>query len=705
MSNSDGEPSPPPADPFAWLEEIDGVRALQWVAAHNEISSARFAREPEFEKLRGRILAVLDSPDRIPYIRKMGSRVYNFWRDAQHPRGIWRRTNWDEYRRPDPHWETVLDLDALAQAEGESWVWGGAECRYPDWERCLVHLSRGGGDAFVVREFDLETRQFVDGGFALPEAKTSIQWLDRDRVFVGTDEGPGSLTDSGYPRRVKIWQRGTPISAARTVFEASSTDISASGYVSERRGYRRPIVQQSMTFYTARYWLHGDGGLESIAVPEDAEIGFFSAFLLVQLRSEWDCDATVHPAGSLLAIEFERFQRGNREFDSLFAPSAERALGGYATTRNFVLLNILDKVRSRIVEQHRVDGQWLQREVQVPPFGSLGIAALDRDESDAYLLTHVDFLTPDSLVLARAGEDECNALKQRPAFFDAQGMTIRQHEAVSADGTKIPYFVVEPRAMRPDGDNPALLNGYGGFEVSLTPSYSATIGMAWLAKGGVYVLANIRGGGEFGPRWHEAARRQGREKSFEDFAAVADDLVLRGITRRARLGIMGGSNGGLLVGVMATRWPERFGAVVCQVPLLDMRRYHRLLAGASWMAEYGNPDEPDDWSFLQRYSPYENLRPGVRHPQMLFTTSTRDDRVHPGHARKMVAKMEEAGIGGVWYYENTEGGHAGASDNRQSAFLAALEFRFLREALAEERGEGSSIAPAPQAPETPARKA
>jgi prolyl oligopeptidase len=674
-------PAADPPDPYLWLEDVTGQKALDWVAAHNAASTAMITREPGFETLRGQIRAILDSKDRIPYVRRMGAYYYNFWRDAQHPRGLWRRTTPAQYRQAEPAWETVLDLDKLAREEDENWVWKGEECRFPDWNRCLLSLSRGGADAVVVREFDLPSRAFVTDGFALPEAKSEVHWAGPDSLFVGTDFGAGSLTDSGYPRVVKLWRRGTPLSAAATLFEGQASDVAVSGYVAERAGYRREILQRSPSFFTAQYWLREGGQLHRIAVPEDAQLGFFGSQLLVQLRSDWDTGARRYAAGSLLATDFDAFRAGKRSFQVLFEPTDSSALDAYITTRTHVVLSTLERVKGRLVEWGYAGGHWQRRAVAAPEFGSLGVAAVDHEESDEYFLTHVDFLTPDSLYAAQAGRDQRELLKQRPAFFDAQGLEIEQRTAVSRDGTQVPYFIVKPRGMAADGSHPTLLYGYGGFEVSLTPWYSAAVGKAWLEKGGVYVLANIRGGGEFGPRWHEAALKEKRQNSYDDFIAVAEDLIARRITRPARLGIMGGSNGGLLMGVMLTQRPELFGAVVCQVPLLDMRRYNRLLAGASWMGEYGDPDDPAQWAYIRRYSPYQNLRAGVQYPKVLFSTSTRDDRVHPGHARKMMARMEELGVKDAWHYENTEGGHAGAADNSQVAFMNALEYSFLWEML------------------------
>jgi len=672
-------------DPYLWLEDIDGVEALAWVGARNGAAEAELEGDPRSAPLRARLKTILDSSDNIPYVRLHGDMCYNFWQDARHVRGLWRRATLDEYRKNDPQWETVLDLDRLAEDEGENWVWagttwlerGGAH----DEQRCLVSLSRGGGDAHVVREFDPVALRFVDGGFALPEAKSDVSWIDRDTLFVGTDFGPGSLTDSGYPRIVKMWRRGTPLEAAVTVFEAASGDLTASGHQDTTPGWERGFVQRQIDFYTSQLFWRRGAELVPIQKPLDANAFAVREHLVIELRSDWTIGAVTYPQGALLATGFDAFVAGAREFDILFAPTPSTSLDGVAVTKNFVLLTVLDNVKNRVEELRFENGRWQRRHVGQSGIGTLGVMPLDADRSDDYFLAVTDFLHPTTLYLMRAGSDGRAALKAMPAFFDAAPFEVAQHMATSSDGAAIPYFVVSPRAPVPGGASPTLLYGYGGFEVSLKPSYSAMTGAAWLEQGGTYVLANIRGGGEFGPSWHQAALRQHRQRAFDDFLAVAEDLVARGVTTPAQLGIMGGSNGGLLVGAALTQRPDLFGAAVCQVPLLDMRRYHTLLAGASWMGEYGDPDDPDDWAYLARYSPYHHVRPGARYPRVLFTSSTRDDRVHPGHARKMAARMLEQGHD-VLYWENLDGGHAGAADNAQTARMVALTYVFLLRQLA-----------------------
>ncbi|WP_313033651.1 prolyl oligopeptidase family serine peptidase [Massilia alkalitolerans] len=671
-------------DPYLWLEEVDGAQARAWVEGRNRITEAELEAQPSYTALRARLRAILDSTEKIPYAGCHAGLLYNFWRDAVHARGIWRRTTLDEYRKEAPAWETIIDLDLLAREEGENWVWGGVTWLEPDGALCLVSLSRGGGDAHVVREFDVRERRFVPDGFNLPEAKSDVAWIDRDTLFVGTDFGPGSLTESGYPRIVKEWRRGTPLEAAATVFEARQDDLSASAWLDATPGYERAFVQRQIGFYSSELFLRRDGRLIKLPKPEDANAFAVRDQLVIELRSNWEAGGTTYPQGALLAADFDAALGGRAAFEPLFLPSPLTSLDGLTVTRDALLLTVLDKVRNRIVELRREDGRWQAREVDLPDMGALDTWAFDRVASNRYFLTMTGFTEPSTLYLMEAGTDAREPLKSMPAFFQAQGLQVHQFEAPSRDGTRVPYFAVMHRDTPLDGDNPTVLYGYGGFEVSLKPSYGAISGSAWLEDGGVYVVANIRGGGEFGPGWHQAALKQDRQRAFDDFIGVAEDLIARKITSPRRLGIMGGSNGGLLVGAVLTQRPELFNAVVCQVPLLDMRRYHLLLAGASWMGEYGDPDDPAEWAWIARYSPYHRVRAGQRYPRVLFTTSTRDDRVHPGHARKMAARMLEQGHE-LLYWENLEGGHAGAADNAQTARMWALTWTFLRRQLGKDQ--------------------
>jgi prolyl oligopeptidase len=664
------------ADPYSWLEEVAGKRALEFVEAQNAVTVKELEAQPEFAEFKAQVLAILNSHDRIPFVHKLGDWYYNFWQDAANPRGLLRRTTLEEYRKPQPAWETVLDLDALAKDEKENWVWGGENALPPKYERSLVFLSRGGGDAKVVREFDLKTKKFVPDGFNLPEAKSEATWRDENTIYAGTEFGPGSLTDSGYPRIVKRWTRGTPLSTAETVFEGEKTDVSAGAWVDHTKGFFREGFERGIAFYNSEMFLTIDGKNVKLDLPHDAAPHLFRQWLAVRLRSDWTVGGKTFKSGSLIVMKLDDFLKGERTFDVLFRPEPRVALQGISSTLNALVLNVSDNVHSRILEATTGENGWKTRAMRLPGTGTASASAVDSDESDELWVNYQDFLTPSALYLTKIGDDLGQPIKTLPSQFTARGMEVRQFEATSADGTKVPYFVVGQREAIESGHAPTVLYGYGGFEIPMFPHYNATVGKAWLEHGGVYVLANIRGGGEFGPAWHQAALKGNRQRAFDDFEAVAADLVKRRLTEVKHLGIMGGSNGGLLVSTVAIQRPELFHAVVCQVPLTDMQRYNKLGAGASWMAEYGDPDKSEDWAYLSKYAPYQNVKTSVRYPRILFTTSTRDDRVHPAHARKLFAKMKEQGHD-VLYYENTEGGHAGAANNEQRARIVALEYAFL----------------------------
>lgn len=668
-------------DPHLWLEGVTDVAALKWVRERNDSSTRALAKDEDFKQLNERLLNIYNSDDRIPYVSKRGDYLYNFWKDAEHPQGIWRRTRIESYRTEEPAWELVLDLDALSEAEGEKWVWHGATTLPPEHRQALISLSRGGADADVTREFDLVTKTFVEDGFYLPEAKGGANWVDKDSVFVRTDFGEGSLTESGYPMQTKLWQRGQALDEATLIYEGEPEDISVGAYRDHTPNYERDIIYRNMTFYTNEVFLREGNQLLKIEKPDSAKAYLWRDWLLLELRKDWTVDGTIYKAGSLLAAPFEPWIENERNITVLFEPGERTSLHDFEPTRNHILLNTLDTVKNRIEVLTPGEKGWQREPLPgLPELGRISVTAVDETESDDYWLTVTDYLTPTTLALGSIGEGPAEQLKQLPSFFDKNGLTISQYMATSKDGTQVPYFQVAREGMKLDGSNPTLLYGYGGFEISLLPSYSATVGAAWLEKGGVFVVANIRGGGEFGPRWHQAALRDKRPRAFEDFVAVADDLVQRKVTSRKHLGARGGSNGGLLMGVMYTQYPDHFGAIVCQVPLLDMQRFHLLLAGASWVGEYGDPDVAEDWAYLKTFSPYHNIDPDEDYPPLLITTSTRDDRVHPGHARKMTAALIEAGKE-ILYYENIEGGHGGSANNEQAAFMEALAYHFLWKTL------------------------
>ncbi|NUS39952.1 MAG: S9 family peptidase [Lysobacter sp.] len=670
----------PTSDHYAWLEDVTGDKPMTWVHQQNARTDAELAGTPQFAQLRQDIEAILDSKAKIPDVEKIGDHYYNFWKDAQHQRGLWRRTTLAEYRKPEPQWETVIDLDALSAAEHENWVWHGADCLRPRHEnglyrRCLVALSRGGSDADVTREFDLVDKQWTKDGFFRPEAKGGLGWIDADRVYVYTDFGPGSMTSSGYPRIAKEWKRGTPLASATPVYEGKPDDMYIAASRDHTPGYERDFVSRTLAFYRDELYLRrADGTLAKIDAPDSAIKSAHGPWLALQLRDPWTAGGQTYPAGALLVSDFDAFMSGKREFRVVFTPTASTSLENFIWSKDTLVLNVLDDVKNRLAVLDPA------RDWKATPFagnvgiGTLGVRAVDADESDALWLTETGYLTPTTLSLWQPGSTP-EPLKAMPAFFDASKDVVEQHFATSKDGTRVPYFLVRPKGLKADGNAPTLLYGYGGFEVSLTPGYSGIVGKGWLERGGVYAVANIRGGGEYGPRWHQAALKAERHKAYEDFAAVAQDLVARKVTSRAHLGIMGGSNGGLLMGNMLTQYPQLFGAVVIQVPLLDMKRYSHLLAGASWMAEYGDPDTAD-WNYIRMFSPYQLFDAAKDYPPTFLWTTTRDDRVHPGHARKMAAQMLAADKD-VRYYENTEGGHGAGATNRQQAHLWALTYAFL----------------------------
>jgi prolyl oligopeptidase len=656
-------------DSFLWLEDITGEAALDWVREHNDPTLAELCGD-RFEQFREQALEVMDTDARIPYVVRRGDHLYNFWRDADHPRGLWRRTTLECYRSESPDWDVLIDLDALAADEDENWVWAGANVIEPDHSLALISLSRGGADATVDREFDMHTRAFVAGGFTVPEAKTRIDWEDHDTVLVGTDFGAGSMTDSGYPRLVKRWRRGQPLSDAELLFSGTHVDVSVGASVDRTPGFGRTLVRRSIDFFNGEVYEFRGGEFIRIDAPTDATLSVHREWLLIELRTDWLTGSAEYRAGSLLAAHYEEFLAGTAQLSVVFEPDEHTCLNHYTWTRDRLVVVTLADVASRV--EVFTPGGWRAEPVTGLPEATNTVIVAADHVGDEIFLDSSGFDRPSRLLWGAAGR-HLEQIKSAPEFFDAEDLTVAQHFATSDDGTQVPYFVV---AHPGSGPGPTLLGGYGGFEVARTPGYDGVLGRLWLARGGTYVLANIRGGGEYGPTWHTEAMRSGRHKVAEDFAAVAKDVVNTGITTVGQLAAVGGSNGGLLMGIMLTQYPELFGALVCSVPLLDMRRFHLLLAGASWVAEYGDPDDPGDWEFIEEYSPYHHVSADRHYPPLLMTTSTRDDRVHPGHARKMTAALEAAGHR-VRYYENIEGGHAGAADNKQAAFKSALMFEFL----------------------------
>ncbi len=665
-------------NPFRWLGKVHGKRAMQWVHKQDARTAGRYAKNGAFAKLESSILEVYDSDARIPYVNHRGKFLYNFWRDKQHPRGLWRRTTLAEYKKPQPKWDVLLDVDALDKKEGKRWVFKGAECMKPKFDDCLVSLSPDGGDAHAVREFDVPSRSFVKKGFKLPPAKTNVGWIDQNHVYVATNFGKGSMTTSSYPRIVKEWTRGTPLAKAKTIFEGKRTDVGVGASHDRTPGFERDFVVVAKDYYHSELYQRVGDKLVRVQVPLDSDTDAHREWLIVRTRSPWKVGSTTYPAGALLAAPFKKFMAGDHTMEVLFRPDEHTALDSYSWTRHHLIIDVLDDVKSRLEVLTFANGKWDHKALEGSPgLSTVSIANTDPDDNDEYWLDVTGFLTPSSLLRGVVDRGKPEVIKQEPAFFDASPFVATQHFATSKDGTKIPYFEIASKKLAYNGKNPTLLYGYGGFEVSLLPYYSGTVGRAWLERGGVYVVANIRGGGEYGPRWHDAALKQNRPRAYEDFAAVAQDLFKRNVTSAEHLGAEGASNGGLLVANMLTGYPQLFGAISCEVPLLDMRHYTHLSAGASWIAEYGNPDKPGQWKWIKKFSPYQNLDKNIQYPPVLFYTSTSDDRVGPVQARRMSAKMLGMGDKQVWFYENTEGGHSAGADHKEEAFMHALAFTFL----------------------------
>ncbi len=687
-------------DAYQWLEDIDGARSMEWVKQRNEATAKRLAALPQYEDLYRDAMTVLGSASRLPEVQQHGAWLYNLWQDEAHPRGIYRRTTLAEFRKADTHWETLLDIDALSKAEGTRYAFGGAQFRGPANRRALIRLAPGGGDAAEVREFDIESKSFVADGFRLPTAKSRVSWRDDDSLYVATDFGPDTLTRSGYPRLVKVWQRGTPLSAATPLYEAKVDSVSANVRRIDMPGDKQAapldVLSEDFTAWSSERSLLVDGKPVPLQLPATARIaGGYQGKLVLWLKEDWQLDGKTWPAGAILLATPALLQGQEKgQPEAVFLPDAHDGhafVQGVETSRAGILLTLLDQVRGRLSRYSRDAKGWHQTRIAFPDNGSIRVLTADAATGDA-VVQYESFLTPPSLWQVRAQPGKPQMLKSQAASFDGSRFKVTQNWATSADGTRVPYFVVGAKGMKTNGKNPVWMFAYGGFEVSVLPAYSGSYedmhgayGKLWLERGGVFVLANIRGGGEFGPAWHTQALKANHVKAFEDFEAVAADLAQRHISSPQHIGIEGRSNGGLLVSSTMVRHPELYGAVVCGNPLIDMQRYNKLLAGASWEGEYGNPDKPEDWAFISMYSPYQRVQAGIKQmPAVMFYSTTRDDRVHPGHARKMAAKMEDLGYR-VEYFENIEGGHHGPVVTEQLATRIARTFTFLWSQLGDQR--------------------
>ncbi len=666
----------PDDDPWLWLEEVEGERASAWVEQQNARTLAAFGGA-QVEVDAAVLAAIFDRPDKIPFPGRRAGWLYNFWTDAAHPRGLWRRTTAGSFRNDSPEWEVLIDLDALAAAEGEDWIWGGAGTRPVKHDRAIVRLSRGGSDAVVLREFDLGTRSFVTDGFVLPEAKGGASWIDDDTLLLASAFG-GDVTTSGYARTVRLWRRGAQPETAPILFEVPATSMSASGGMDRTDPERALWFYDAIGFFDFRIWR----GRVQLDLPTGVQTDIDHGWLLVQPRLGWTVGGKAWPGDCLLGIRLEAFLGGNRDFTLLFEPGKRRILNGYTWNAGRLVLSILDNLDPVFEVLTPSAGGWTRTSLAgLPSIGVVDVWSLDVEPSEAngeLLASAQDPLTPSSLMLLEPGRAP-TVLKRSPPAFSSEGLVVTRHEAVSIDGERIPYVQTGPAGET--GDAPVHMTGYGGFGVTTRPYYNSSIGKLWLERGGTSVTTNIRGGGEFGVPWHDAGRGAGKRLTHDDFAAVAADLVRRGVTRPDRIAAEGGSNGGILIANMMTRYPERFGALLCTIPLIDMRRYSKLLAGASWMAEYGDPDKPEEWAWLQTYSAYHQAVPGRAYPPILFATTRRDDRVHPGHARKMAAKLQAMGYRDAWFYEPPAGGHGYGKDNRERAHFIALGYAFLRDRI------------------------
>jgi prolyl oligopeptidase len=685
------QPAPAAAaeDPYIWLEEVQGERALAWARTESQRTLNAFQSDPRYQRFYDRALDALQARDRIPFVQMRTDGLYNFWQDQTNVRGLVRRTNLTSYRTENPQWETVLDVDALAQAEGKSWVYQGMQCLPPAQTRCLVNLSDGGRDANVVREFDTTTRRFVDGGFNLPEGKQEVAWEDENTVLVAREWGPGTMTESGYPFVIKRLRRGQTLDQAVEVFRGQASDVGAGAFVMRDSSgtAQATIGYRNLDAFRSQFTLLRPQGNVVLNLPERSSlVGIVDGRLLAQLNQPWEASPGVRFAtDSVISYDLAGWKRAplTARPELVWAPAARQTLGGAATTRGRLIISILDNVRGRALAYDYVDGAWRSTPIALPANASIGIAT-SSDLNEQAMFTVTDYLTPTTLWLYDGESGRLESIKTTPPRFDASGHIVEQLEATSRDGTRIPYFVVRPRNARNDGSTPTLLYGYGGFQNSLVPTYSSTLGRLWLEQGNAYVVANLRGGGEFGPDWHQSAQLANKQRTWDDYIAVAEDLIRRNITSPRRLGVIGGSQGGLLVGTAITQRPELFNAAIIQVPLFDMLRYHQIGAGASWIGEYGDPRIPEQRAWIEGYSPYQRLRPGVTYPMPFIHTSTADDRVTPVHGRKAAARLAEFGQP-YYYYENMEGGHAAAANLPETARRLAMEYIYATERLVDDQ--------------------
>jgi prolyl oligopeptidase len=673
------------ADPFLWLEQAHGERAMKWVEAENAKTDSVLERDPRFRALFRDAKLLLEAKDRIPEPSAIGGRIFNFWQDADHTHGIWRQTSRADFAGAVPNWRTVIDLDALSNSEKANWFWKGATCREPDEQRCLVSLSDGGEDAVTLREFDLAKSAFVDGGFSLPSGKQEVAWEDADTLLLAREWQPGEKTRSGYAFVVKRIKRGQPLSAAVEVYRGSADDVGTAPLaLSDGAGNRAVFIQRAVSIFEFEYFFLGPKGPEKLGLPKKADVlTLLGGRLIVSLHEDWKrAGQAALPQGSLVSIELAALAADPQHLQPalIYAPTAREAFIEAGATRGHLLVHSLDNVNGRAsIYTPEPGNRWSRRRLELPDNISVNLIDADLHSEQAFVQV-TGFLTPPKLLRADLGAGTLTTAKTLPAKFDAARDVVEQFAATSKDGTKIPYFIVHRAAMKMDGSTPTILHAYGGFLDAQTPTYSAVLGKLWLEGGGAFVLANIRGGGEFGPAWHEAGLKTHRQRIYDDFAAVGEDLIAKGFTSSAHLGIMGGSNGGLLMGVEFIQHPQLWHAVDIQVPLLDMLRYEQIAAGSSWVAEYGSVSVPAERAFLASISPYNNLQPGVKYPEALIWSTTKDDRVGPQHARKFAAKLASLGVPYL-YFEVIEGGHGAGATPDERAKMQAREYTYFSSKL------------------------
>ena len=677
------------ADPFSWLEEVEGEKAIAWVKERNAKSLAALEADPRFQPMVEEAKAILNSTARIPYGEIHNGQVYNFWQDGDHVRGLWRRASVDSYRKGAPVWETVIDFDKLAADEGRNWIHGDITCLSPDYVHCMIELSDGGKDAAYWREFDTEKKSFVDGGFSLDEAKSGVAWIDKDTLLAGADLGEGSLTTSGYPRQSRLWKRGAALAEAPVFAEGDKADVAIWGRVEQDGGTAHLFAQRAVSFFETEYhYAAGAAGEKKLLpLPKNADLhGVIAARAIFGLRAPWAYQGADYPQGAIVAYDLAR---GAAEL--VMAAADNQSIEQVEVGKTSLVVQYLEDVSGKAARLTRdKNGKWKRKEIAAPANGTLGIVSGGGGTDDA-LVSYESLTTPDTLYWLSA-KNKLTAIQSAPAFYDAADVVVEQRFASSKDGTKVPYYIMAKKDVLTAGNAPTVQYGYGGFLAATLPLYytdpgrpqhGALAGKMWVSRGGVLVLSNIRGGSEYGPKWHEAALKENRQRSFDDFIAISEHLIETGVTTPQKLGAVGRSNGGLLMGAILTQRPELYGAIDIGVPLFDMQRYNKLLAGASWMGEYGDPDKADEWAYISQYSPYQKLEAGEPYPEVFFYTSTKDDRVHPGHARKAVAKMEALGYP-VLYYENIEGGHGGTANQDQLAYRTALEYAYFARQLMSE---------------------